>query len=222
MFRGLANLTATLQSSKTGRPQQRDLMLAACAWLVSMVIWIGNASASPILGDSIISSHLYQRRFVWAIAEAGASNQEGKKSSNQSNPDEESGALCVKRMDACYEDCKPSEAEPGMCNLNCTTDKICGMPLRMSYGQFLDLQVEMLAVNANNFSKASQGPQNAKILPAQPQASLGPRRRSNHHRPPGAQPKPAAGRPGAASAETGEAGNGGWRLSWPQLNWPRF
>jgi hypothetical protein len=126
-------------------------------------------------------------------------------------------------MDACYEDCKLDEAQPGLCNINCTTDKICGMPVRMSYGQFLDFQVEMLAAKSNISPKASQRPQNTNSLPPQPQALPGPRRHGPQNRLPGVPAKPAAGRPGAASAETRADGNRGWpRLSWPQLGWPRF
>jgi hypothetical protein len=108
-------------------------------------------------------------------------------------------------MDACYEDCKPGEAQPGACNLSCTTDKICGLPIRLSYGQFLDFQVEMLAANANRL------PEQQKALPES-------RRRPQHHRLPGAKAKPAAGQPGAVPAETGAAGN----RSWPHFSWPRF
>jgi hypothetical protein len=160
---------------------------------------------------------------AWAVAETSASNQEAKKGRNQNNPDDDSGTLCIKRMDACYEGCKPGESQPGACNLSCTTDKICGTPVRLSYGQFLDFQVEMLAANTSNFSKTSQPPQNANSLAAQAGALPEPKRRPPPNRPPGIRIKPAAGRPGAVPAETGVAGNSGWlHLSWPQFNWPHF
>jgi hypothetical protein len=154
---------------------------------------------------------------IWAITEAAVSNQEGKKSNNESNPDDVIRTVCVKKMDACYDDCKPGEVQPGVCNLNCTTDKICGMPLRMSYGEFLDFQVEMLAANRDD------PPQNAKSLPAQPQALPGHKRRPHHNRVPGAPAKPPADRPAAVSAGTGAPSNNGLpRLNLPQLSWPRF
>jgi hypothetical protein len=203
--------------------QQARWLLAAGAWLATVSIGINHASASALFRGWIISSGVEQGGLVRAIAETAASSQEDKKAGNRSNPDDDSGTLCVKRMDACYEACKPGEAQPGVCNSNCTTDKICGMPIRMSYGQFLDFQVEMLAVNTNIFSKTSQRPQKLESSPAQPQALPEPRRRPHQNRLPGAQAKPAAGRTGAVPAETGAAGNDGWpHLSWPQLSWPRF
>jgi hypothetical protein len=131
-------------------------------------------------------------------------------------------------MDACYDGCKPGETQPGTCNLSCTTDKICGMPVRLSYGQFLDFQVEMLAANANISPKTSQRPQNADSLSAPSIALPEPKRRPHQDRLPGAKTKPAPRQAGAGSGETGAAGNSGWphlswpQLSWPQLNWPRF
>src|SRR5262249_35107627 len=153
---------------------------------------------------------------VRLIGETSASNQEDKKSGNQNGPEDDGAAFCVKSMDTCYEDCKHKEAQPEYCNLNCTTDKICGMPMRMSYGQFLDLQVEMLAAKAKSFPKASERPQNANNLPAQPGVSPGPRRRAHDNRHPSGRPRPATGQPAAVSAETQAAGNSGW----PHLSLP--
>jgi hypothetical protein len=198
--------------------QQQRWLLSACAWLVTAIIATSSAPAFCLLGGGFISSRVEQRTLVWAIAETSASNQEDKKSGNPDNPDEDSGTLCVKRTDACYEDCKLSEVQPGSCNLSCTTDRICGIPVRMSYGQFLDFQVEMLAASANISPKAGPPPQHATSSPTQPVISPTPKRRLQQNRPHGVRARPAIGRPAGGSAETGPAGNGGW----PQINWPRF
>jgi hypothetical protein len=223
MFQNSANFPEGPPGLRTGVLQRPRWMLTACAWLVTAGIGINGAFAFSILNSRINSSGVEQRHPVWTIAETSASNQEGKKDGNRSNPDDDSGTLCVKRMDACYEACKPGEAQPGSCNLDCTTDKICGMPVRMSYGQFLDFQVEMLAANTNIFSKTTQYPQDANSLPAQSVVLPEPKRRPHQNRLHGAQTKSAPGRSGAAPAETGASGNGGWpHLSLPQLSWPRF
>jgi hypothetical protein len=193
-------------------------MLAACAWFLTAGVGITQTSATSILRGGNISSHIERGDLVWAVAETATSNQEDK---NANNPDDDGGSLCVKRMDACYENCKPGETQPGACNLSCTTDKICGMPVRLSYGQFLDFQVEMLATKTNNLAKAS--PQNANSSPVQAKALPERKPRAQQNRSPGTQTKPAPRRPGAASAETGAAESGGWpHLTWPQLSWPRF
>lgn len=54
---------------------------------------------------------------------------------------------CSNKMDACYVNCKREGAVPDICNRTCTTDWICAAPLRMTYGQYLDFQIEMLASN---------------------------------------------------------------------------
>jgi hypothetical protein len=223
MFRTAANLPASLLGLSIRFLQQPRRMLAACTWFIIAEIGISGASAFSILGDGIISSRIKQRGLGWVIAETSASNQENKKSGNQNNADDDTGTFCVKRMDACYEDCKLGEAQPETCNLSCTTDKICGMPVRLSYGQFLDFQVEMLAANANISPKTSQHPQNANSFGAQSITLPEPKRRPQHNRSPGVRAKPASGRPGGGSAETEAAGSSGWlNLSWPQINWPHF
>jgi hypothetical protein len=186
-------------------------------------IEINGAFASSILRDDIVSSHAEQGSLVWAIAETSASNQEANKGGDRNGPGNDSGTLCVKRMDACYEACKLKEVQPGSCNLSCTTDRICGMPVRLSYGQFLDFQVEMLSANANIFPNATQRSQNANGSAAQLEALPEPKRRSRPNRLPGARTKPGARRPRAVPAETGTAENSGWpHLSWPQFSWPHF
>jgi hypothetical protein len=222
MLQDSENSDKCLASLRVNLLRHHSLAFAACAWFVYAWIGIDRAYALDSLRSWFIASPIQQTGPVWA-AETAAPSQENKKGIDKSNPRNDSGTPCVRRMDICYEDCKPGEAQPGLCNLSCTTDKICGMPLRMSYGQFLDFQVEMLAAKAKNFPEAAQHPQNAKTSPAQPQALPDPRRRAPPHRMPAAQAKPAAGRSGAGSAETGAAENSAWpRLSWPQLSWPRF
>ena len=53
---------------------------------------------------------------------------------------------CTAGMDRCYEGCKVDGGRPEFCNATCTTDRICSAPLKLNYGQFLDFQVEMMAV----------------------------------------------------------------------------
>ena len=215
MFQTSASLLAWFLGLAIQFLKQYRWLLAACAWLVTAIIGTSSTSAFGLLRGGFISSRVEQGTLVWAIAETSASNQEGKKSGNPDNPEEDSGTLCVKRMDACYEDCKLSEVQPGSCNLSCTTDRICGIPVRMPYGQFLDFQVEMLATDANISPKASPLPTSS---PTQPVISPAPKRRLQHNRPHGVRARPAIGRPAGGSAETGPARNGGW----PQINWPRF
>jgi hypothetical protein len=223
MFQDSTNFLEGSPGLRTGVLQHPRWILTAFAWIVTAGIGINGAFAFSNLKIQINSSDVEQGGLAWTIAETSASNQENKKAGNQSDPDDDPGTLCVKRMDACYEACKPGEAQPGACNLDCTTDKICGMPVRMSYGQFLDFQVEMLAANTNIFSKATQHPQDANSSPARSVVLPEPKRRPHQNRLPGAQARPASGRPGAAPAETGAAGNSGWpHLSLPQLSWPRF
>jgi hypothetical protein len=218
MFQDLRNLPGDLRGLRARVLQQPGWILAAGAWFLTAGIGIVQTSAASILSGRSFSSHIEERDLVRTIAETAASNQEDKKGIKQ---DDDAGSLCVKRMDACYENCKPGETQPGTCNLSCTTDKICGMPVRLSYGQFLDFQVEMLATNTYNFAKTSQ--QNANSSPAQAKALPERKPRAQQNRSPGTQTKPASGRPSAASAGTGAAGNGGWpHLTWPQLSWPPF
>jgi len=223
MFQASVNIPEDFPGFAIRFLQQSGSILAACAWLMTTVIGASSAFAFSILRGGIVSPRVGQESLVWAIAETSASNQQGKKGGNRDNPEDGSLTLCVKRMDACYENCKLAEAQPGSCNLSCTTDKICGVPVRMSYGQFLDFQVEMLAANANISTEASQSPQNAKSLPEQPVVLPEPKRRPQHNRPPNIRAKPASGRPGGGSAQTGSSGNSGWpHISWPQIDWPHF
>jgi hypothetical protein len=53
---------------------------------------------------------------------------------------------CTAGMDRCYEGCKVDGGRPEFCNSTCTTDRICAAPLKLNYGQFLDFQVEMMAI----------------------------------------------------------------------------
>src|SRR5262249_41163186 len=135
MFRSSAILRACFPGFESRFLQHISWMLAVCACLMTTGIGVNHASASAILKTKRLSSHIEQGSLVWAIAETSASNQETKKSGNQNNPDDVSGRLCIENMDACYDSCKPGEAQPGACNLSCTTDKICGFPVRLSYGQ---------------------------------------------------------------------------------------
>jgi hypothetical protein len=140
MFRTAANLPTGLPGLAIRFLKQISGILLACAWIMTAVIEISGASAFSILGSGIISSRIKQRGLGWVIAENSASNQKDKKNGNQNNADDDGGTLCVKKMDACYEDCRIDEVQPGTCNLSCTTDKICGMPVQLSYGQFLDFR----------------------------------------------------------------------------------
>lgn len=62
---------------------------------------------------------------------------------------------CVTGMDRCYEGCKIEGGRPEFCNSACRTDHICSAPLALNYGQFLDFQVEMLALPGHSQPKVA-------------------------------------------------------------------
>jgi hypothetical protein len=62
---------------------------------------------------------------------------------------------CVTGMDRCYEGCKIEGGRPEFCNSACRTDQICSAPLALNYGQFLDFQVEMLALPGRSQPKVA-------------------------------------------------------------------
>lgn len=62
---------------------------------------------------------------------------------------------CTAGMDRCYEGCKVDGGRPEYCNSTCTTDRICSAPLKLNYGQFLDFQVEMMALPGHSQPKVA-------------------------------------------------------------------
>jgi len=63
---------------------------------------------------------------------------------------------CIGKMDSCYADCKGTGQTPDRCNLSCKTDGICSAPLSLNYGQFLEFQIEMLAIPRDDLAKMAK------------------------------------------------------------------
>ncbi len=55
--------------------------------------------------------------------------------------------FCGVMLDACYSKCKVKE-EGSRCNTSCSTDLVCGSSIRLTYGQFLEFQLELLAAES--------------------------------------------------------------------------
>lgn len=62
---------------------------------------------------------------------------------------------CDNLMDHCYRDCKAEGAGPAHCNQTCTTDKQCGWSLSQTYGDYLEQEIEALAVTSIRLARAN-------------------------------------------------------------------
>jgi hypothetical protein len=56
---------------------------------------------------------------------------------------------CQAELGVCYDSCKSRGTAPGLCDIQCTTDR-CGLPWRESYGAFLDRRIEENAARTPN------------------------------------------------------------------------
>ena len=61
---------------------------------------------------------------------------------------------CDSRMDRCYDSCKAGGAAPSQCNRTCTVDTQCGGGSKLTYGEYIDQQIEALAANPVALAKA--------------------------------------------------------------------
>jgi hypothetical protein len=204
-------------------------IIATSGWLMLPVVGTSSAFATDALWTGLKSSS-FEKNLVRVASELSAPAQKQRLAITQ-NGRADRGSVCIRKMDSCYEQCKAKGGEPNACNSTCTTDKICGMNIRIPYGQFLDFQIEMLAAQERERPEKSPAPQNAaprtnshpeRIVSfmGRLKALLGPRRTSQHTRlavPRTPQKSPP--RPGAATAPSQAsalAANRDW-LNWSGL-----
>jgi hypothetical protein len=134
-------------------------IIAASVWLMIPAVGTSAVFASDALWTGINSRSL-EKNLVRVASELSEPAQKQPLAITQ-NGRTDGGAVCVRKMDDCYEQCKAKGGQPNDCNSTCTTDKICGMNIRIPYGQFLDFQIEMLAAQDKERAEKSPAPQDA-------------------------------------------------------------